>query len=421
MGKSGKLISGGLGILFIIGVLSWNFSEQPSSEDHQEAIIPVLPPRPNPFVQQLLAQYEEEILKLQSKTRTPGVAIAIVSDTTTLYLNAIGLKTAGTSDSLDVHSVFRLASVSKCFAPVLTGLLVEDGLLAWDDPVVKYVPGFALKSKSHTDSLTLRHVLSHTTGLPYHTYTTLVEDGVDLSFMLEKLRDIDLIGKPGEVYSYQNVAYSVIAEVIRAVTGKSYEQLMYERIFIPLHMRDASISYDSIMANPNVAQPHLLWRKGWKPTTIKNTYYNVAPAGGINASIADMAQWLKALLGTRPEFIDASTLNEIYAPAVRAKSKNRNFRKWIDRADSHYAMGWRVLNFREDTLLYHGGYVRGYRSEIAIDRNNRIGICVLTNGPGKLVDNSVPIFFSMYFNQRDSIWQWDVEERIRTGAPVVKR
>jgi beta-lactamase class C len=242
-----------------------------------------------------------------------------------------------------------------------------------------------------------------------------VEDGMDLQLMLQELQKVNVIAKPGELYSYQNVAYSIIGEVIRSRTGKPYQRLMDEKVFTPLNMRDASMSYDEIMLNDNVAKPHLHWRKGWKATTIQDTYYNVGPAGGVNASIADMAEWLKVMLGTKKNFVKEETLDRIFTPVVKAKSKNRYFRKWVGRSDSHYALGWRVLNFKNDTLLYHGGYVRGYRSEVAIDRRSRIGICVLSNGPGRLVDNSVPMFFNLFYNQRDSILHWQNKQLVLSG------
>ncbi|MEX2232292.1 MAG: serine hydrolase domain-containing protein [Cyclobacteriaceae bacterium] len=401
-----KIIGGSLVLLLIIFGLFINFQIQDPVQEPEIEPQPIKPSLPNPYVEKLLVEYEEEMLDLFSKTKTPGLAIAIVQDSTILFLRAYGVREAGTTDSVDVHTVFRLASVSKCFAPLLTGLLVEDSLLDWDDRVIEHLPHFELKSRDNTESLNLTHVLSHTTGLPYHTYTTLVEDGMDLEKMLGELKNVNLIGKPGELYSYQNVAYSLIAEVIRVRTGKPYEMMMREKIFQPLQMNDASMSYNEIMQNENVAKPHLHWRRGWKATRISDTYYNVAPAGGVNASIADMAQWLSAMLGSKKNYITLSTLDKIFTPVVKAKTKNRYFRKWVGRSDSHYALGWRVLNFKNDTLLYHGGYVKGYRSEVAIDRRSRIAICVLSNGPGRLVDNSVPLFFNLFYNQRDSILYW---------------
>lgn len=416
-----KIIGGSLVVLLIIFGLVVNFqAKKPISEPMVDPE-PIKPSLPNPYVQKLLADYESKMVDLLNKTKTPGLAIAIVQDSTVIFLKGFGLRQVGTTDSVNIHTVFRLASVSKCFAPVLTGLLVEDNVLHWDDYVIQHVPDFKLKSKENTDSLKLTHVLSHTTGLPYHTYTTLVEDGLDLKRMLDELKNVKPIAKPGEIYSYQNVAYSIIAEVIRLATGKRYEALMIEKIFRPLNMDNASISYEAIMQNENVAKPHLQWRKGWKAITISDTYYNVAPAGGVNASISDMAEWLKVLLGSKKNFISNKTLDKIFTPAIKAKTKNRYFRKWIGRSDSYYALGWRVLNFKNDTLLYHGGYVRGYRSEVAIDRRSKIGICVLSNGPGRLVDNSVPMFFNLFYNQRDSILYWQNKQLMLAQEPFVKR
>jgi beta-lactamase class C len=402
-----------LGLVLIAALLVLTFFVLKNNKSSIEKIIPLSTRKkpekkklPNPNLEHLLSIFEKKELDVLKRTKTPGLAIAIVQDTSIIYIKGFGVRELGKKDPVDIHTVFRLASVSKCFAPILTGLLVEQGVLGWDDKIVSYLPEFSLQNKAYSDSLTIRHVLSHTTGLPYHTYTNLVEEGMDLKSMVALLRDVKLTGKPGEIYSYQNVAYSLIGEVIEAATRKSYIELMTEKVFRPLQMYDASMSYSDILLNPNVAHPHMLWRKGWKVTSINDTYYNVAPAGGVNASISDMAQLIKMLVGSK-KLVTSETLGEIFKPAVRARSKNRNFRRWIDRADSYYALGWRVLNFKTDTLLYHGGYVNGYRSEIAINRRDKIGICVLSNGPGELVDNSVPYFFSLYFDNRKEIVDWE--------------
>lgn len=361
----------------------------------------------NPHLLQLLAEYESIFKEMMARSQTPGAAIAIVKDSSIIYLRGFGVKALGTKDSVDEETVFRLGSVSKCFAPVLTGVLVQDHVLSWNDKVVKYLPDFALKSKEQTDQLSLKHVLSHTVGLPYHTYTNLVEEGDSLTFMLDKLRDVNMIGNVGKVYSYQNVAYSLIGEVIHKASGKSYKNLMTEKIFQPLNMDRASMTYADIMKNDNVAKPHNHSRKGLAVTSINDTYYNVAPAGGVNASASDMALWIEALLGNRKNIISDQTLDEIFTPFIKAPSKNRNFRKWIQQTDSHYALGWRVLDSKTDTLYYHGGYVNGYRSELAVNRHDRIGICIMTNATGELADNSAPYFFNLYMIHRDSIQQWE--------------
>jgi beta-lactamase class C len=355
-----------------------------------------------PYLTGVVQEYEEIIEKLMRNTGTPGAAVAIVKDSSIIFIKGFGLKRLGSNDSVDVNTVFRIGSVSKCFASVLTGIMVHEGALFWNDPVIQYVPDFALKSEENTELLNIRHVLSHTTGLPYHTFTNAVEEGTDFQTMLYELRGVNLIGKPGKVYSYQNVAYSIIGEVLQNATGKSYNDLVKDKIFTPLGMQNASITYKEIMQNPDVAFPHLVRRRKWKTIPITKRYYNVAPAGGINASITDMAYWLKALLGNRPDVISEQTLKEIFTPVVNARSKNRSYRSVAKLEHTSYALGWRVLNYASDTIVYHGGYVNGYRSEVAINRRDKIAICILANAPGNVADHGIPEFLKLYLSRRDS-------------------
>lgn len=362
----------------------------------------------NPFWQALLTEYKNYLHHSLEKNQAPGVAVAVVKDSSILYLDGMGHRYALSGDSIDTHSIFRLGSVSKSFAGVLTGILVQENILRWDDKVIKYVPSFRLKSKAFTDSLTIAHLLSHTTGLPYHAYTDRVDDGANFDTLVYHLRDLDLIGPPGKVYSYQNVAFSVISKVIESATGKSYEQVMKEKLFDPLHMGQSSLNFETFVNSVDHARPHRYARKGgWRPQLVSQTYYNVGPAGGVNSSISDMAVWLRALTNPSDTLLAPETKDAIFRPAVKAIARNRNFRKWKRSKGSYYALGWRVLTFKDDTLNYHGGYVNGFRSEVAIKRNDHLGICVLVNSAGPLADHAVPEFFRMYERYRKEIRAWD--------------
>ncbi|WP_276372507.1 serine hydrolase domain-containing protein [Chryseolinea sp. H1M3-3] len=386
----------------------------------KKKIAPTPPKKANPLLQELLQDYNKEINSLALETNTPGAAIAVVHDSSIVFLKSYGVKRAGSTDSVDVNTVFRIASVSKCFAAFLTGILVEDSVLSWDNHVIDYVPNFKLSSPEETQRLSIKNVLSHTTGLPYHAYTNMVEEGIALDTMLSWLKKIKLVSKVGDAYSYQNVAYSVIGPVMQAATGKTYESLMQEKVFGPLKMNTASIDYASIMQNPNVAKPHLRRSRQWKPAKITDTYYNVAPAGGINASISDMAQWMIALLGNREDIITRATLHHLYSPMVKARSKNRNYGRMHRLSDSFYGLGWRILYYPNDTLIYHGGYVNGYRSEVAINPKDKIAVCILANAPGELADNGIPLFFDLFNTRRDSINAWEEKNRIKfLGTPAI--
>ncbi len=381
------------------------------SSREDEVVVPVKveaarPPH-NPHMDEVIEEFERQLEIMNLISHTPGAAVAIVKDSTIVYMKGFGVREAGTNDSVNVHTVFRLASVSKCFASFLSGIMVEEGRFNWDDPVTQYVPDFSLHSPEETKKLRIRNVLSHTTGLPFHAYTNLVEEGLPLSDLLQRLQGVPLATRVGVTYSYQNVAYSLIGEVIHQGTGKSYEAWMIEKVFGPLGMSDASIDYFSIMSNDNVAKPHMPRKGGWRRVAINNTYYNVAPAGGVNASIYDMAHWMKALVGARPDVIQPETLQECYTPFVKAPSRNRNYGRSRRIRDSSYGMGWRVLHFPNDTLAYHGGFVNGYRSEVAVSVKDKLAICILANAPGALPDRGIPVFLGIFDKHRDAIREWD--------------
>ncbi|MEP6737796.1 MAG: serine hydrolase domain-containing protein [Chryseolinea sp.] len=405
-----------IGVPILVGQLmsSKRKSTEPLATVRQSEVqVPV-----NPQFKELLKQYEYRIRQLALEAGTPGAAIAVVHDSSIIYLKGFGLREVGERDSVDERTVFRIASVSKCFASFLTGILVEENVLHWNDSIRDILPSFALESREETDKLTIRNVLSHTTGLPYHTYTNMVEEGMPLDTMLSWLKKVRMASKVGQSYSYQNVAYSLIGEVVQARTSKTYETEMKEKVFGPLRMQTASIDYATLMANKNIAYPHKRARGRWVPAKITNTYYNVAPAGGVNASISDMAQWMIALLGNRPEVISKETLKTLFSPVVKARSKNRNYGRVHKLTSSYYGLGWRILYYPNDTLIYHGGFVNGYRSEVAVNPKEGIAVCILANAPGDLADNGIPLFFDMYESMKAGIRAWDDAERKKVAKKV---
>lgn len=347
-----------------------------------------------------LLLYENWIRQQLKNRKAPGIAIAIVQDTSVLYMKGLGYRHVARGDTIDTHTVFRLGSVSKSITGTLAAHLVQQQVLHWDDPVIRFFPGFRLQSPVQTSQTTIRHVLSHTMGLPYHAFTDRVDAGAPIDTLIYHLRDLPLVAKAGKVYSYQNVAFNIFAKVTESIFHQSYEDVLKTRLFEPLAMWDASASHNGIIHHPNHAVPHRLIFRSWIPTRISTTYYNVEAAGGINASISDMARWLKTLTSDTHNFIDPEHQAEMFEPYVRATARNRHFGKWKRPQRSFYGMGWRVLTFPGDTLYYHGGYVNGFRSEVAYHPAERIGIAVLVNAPGALADHALPEFFYTYEKQR---------------------
>lgn len=327
----------------------------------------------------LLLDYDDYVRSFAAEAQIPGVAIAVVTPHQTLYMKSLGHRKTGSPRPIDANTVFRIASVSKGFASVLTGLLVRDSLLHWDDPVTKYVPDFALQTPANTRTLTIRHVLSHTSGLISHAYDSLVEDNLPLHEMTRQLREVKITCAVGECYTYQNVMYSLIDPIIATRTQRAYEDLLVEKIFTPLGMRDASLSRAAMLASGNFASPHISRRGELRSTALKDTYYNVAPAAGVNASIHDMALWLRALLGGMPNVIPPEVVQKVSEPLIDTPRERRRF-NWNRRIRSaQYGMGWRIFDYAGHKLVFHSGGVRGYSSQIAFLPEEKLGIVVLQN------------------------------------------
>lgn len=344
-----------------------------------------------------LEDFEQNFEEGLNGERIPGGAVAIVKDGRVVFQKGFGIKEIGKPDKVDEHTIFRLGSVSKGFASVLTGVLVEEEVVGWDIPIFNYLENFKLSDPAQTDRVQIRHILSHTSGLPRHAFTNLVEDGLSLDRIISRLEVVPIIAKEGEQIAYQNAAYSTIEKVLEAQTGTDFNTLLDEKLFKPLAMNHSSASFDSIRYSENKALPHVYYSRsrGRVPTSISEKYYNAVSSGGINASASDMGKWLLLLTGHYPNVISEETLEEIYNPF--ATINNRRFSRYWDGVNvSHYGMGWRVLENHGQKIVYHGGYVNGYRSEIAFAPEDGVGICILINTNSSYPLEVIPDFFNFF-------------------------
>ena len=180
-------------------------------------------------VDDVVAEFDSHALEVIKKQEAPGAAIAIVVNGRIVLLKGYGVTKTGGTDFINTHTVFRIASLSKNFAAVLTGLLVEDGLLGWDDKVTTYLPGVLLAKNSNTQNLTIRAILSHTSGLIPHAYDNLIEAEVPFEKIVKELKKVPVICPVGKCYAYQNVVYSLIGQIIESATKHKYEELLTEQ------------------------------------------------------------------------------------------------------------------------------------------------------------------------------------------------
>ncbi|MCK5068772.1 MAG: beta-lactamase family protein [Bacteroidales bacterium] len=331
-------------------------------------------------------------------SHTVGAAYTIVHRGEVVYTGTYGESNRESHQQVDEHTLFRLASVSKGFAGVLASMLEQDGALSLSDRVVDHYPGFSLKDSISTADLTIRHLLSHTSGLVPYAFDNLVEAGQDLYTIIDRLDEVDISAPPGELYGYQNVLFSMLDPIARRSTGVPYQVLLQEKIFRPLGMEDASAGPVDLEKNPNMAYPHVRTRTGYVPLNPHEGYYNVLPAAGVNASISDMGQWLLGLLGYKPQWLPDAVLDSISTPFIYTPLKWQYTRYWRPFRERHYSLGWRIYHYQGREIIYHGGYIRGYRAEIAFCPSEDVGVAFLMNSPNSLASRCVPTFFDIYLD-----------------------
>ncbi|MEO8459885.1 MAG: serine hydrolase domain-containing protein, partial [Dokdonella sp.] len=304
-----------------------------------------------------------------------GLAVALVKDDKVLLERGIGYTDWETREPVTVNTVFRLASLSKAFATATTALLVRDGVLRWDTRIADMLPTFELADQQSSQNLSVRDILSQRSGLPHNAYDSLLEQDEPYPLLIEKLKDVPMACQVGECYGYQNVAFSLIGDMTYAATGDFFYHQVEKRIFHPLAMGTATYGRDALESTASWARPHVRSGQGWRSLEPTDTYYHVAPAAGVNASIRDMEKWLIAQMGGRPDVLPLSLLTTLHEPQVETQRELRGSPWKRSRLlDAHYALGWRVFDYAGETMVFHAGAVRGYRGMLAFLPKYRFGL-----------------------------------------------
>ncbi len=338
-----------------------------------------------------VAAFENVATSLTVGQRVPGLAMAIVQNGRVLSARGYGVTDVVSPQLVDGHTVFRLASLSKAFAGTMTGLLVNDGSLRWDSKVTDYVPSFQLSDPLATQRVTVADLLSHRVGLQAHNaFDRDIEGNAEYYNVARKLASAPLECAPGQCYAYQNVAFSLIGDVVFAATGSFYDQAVDRRIFKPLGMNDASIGLTGIESSSRWARPHVRSRNGWVSIMPKPTYYRLPPAAGVNASASDMAQWLIAQTGHRPDVLPAPLLATLHAPLINTPGEMRAGWRRERIFSAGYALGWRVFDYAGHQVVFHAGAVQGYRGLVALVPERDLGIAIMWNSESSLPTGLLP-------------------------------
>ncbi len=326
----------------------------------------------------------------------PGAAVAIVKDGRVVLAKGYGVRRLGQATPVDAETQFGIASNTKIFTATALAMLVEQGKVEWDAPVIRYLPWFAMYDPYVTRELTVRDLLVHRSGLglgagdllwwPPSTY--------DRKEIARRLRYIKPTTSFRSAFAYDNVLFLVAGEVIEAVSGQSWEDFVRTRILERVGMRHSDVHHSAVGHPGNVATPHAAVNDTVRPVA-PFLSDNTNPAGGIVSGAEDMAKWVMVQLDSG-RVADGTRL---FSPASARQLWREVTPEPIGEAppglphlrphEYGYALGIETRDYRGRLLLTHTGGLPGYVSRVAMIPDLRLGVVVLTNQESGLAFNAI--------------------------------
>ena len=337
---------------------------------------------PAPAQTDPLAGMDEYVAAGMRQWKIPGLALAIVKDDSVVYQRGFGVTRLGGGTRVDANTLFASASTTKAFTTMALGMLVDEGKVRWDDPVTKHLPGFQLADPHTTRELTVRDLVTHRSGLA-SADEIWYASGATTAEIVRRLRFQAPSSSLRSRYAYNNNAYAVAGEVIRAAGGMPWDELVRRRILAPLGMESTLTGLAGLEERPNHAKPHLEVDGTIRPIAHRSLE-NIGPAGSMNSSVADMARWLRFQLdsgrvGGR-RLVSDSVIRETWAPQTIIPSASRYPAAYLARPNfTAYGLGWFLQDHRGRKVAMHTGSIDGMSALVAMVPEERLGLVVFAN------------------------------------------
>ena len=302
-----------------------------------------------------------------------GLAVAVIEDGKLTFVRTYGVADAATGAPVTPHTLFRWASVSKTATGAIAAALAKDGALDLDRSVAAWhttlrLPGGAEARISTAD------ILSQRSGLTKNAYDEKLEEGQSPQLLRASLTAAPLQCEPGTCHTYQNIAFDTASEIVAKAAGKPFSDEVEDRLFLPLGMVSAGYGMEHLTDAKDWARPH---RNG-QVRPLKEAYWRVPAAAGVESDIVDFATWMRAMMGLRPDVLPKPVLEIAHRPRVHTERLyGSGLRQAI--SDASYGLGWRNFSYDGHRLAGHSGAVSGYRATMIFEPATQTGVVALWN------------------------------------------
>jgi CubicO group peptidase (beta-lactamase class C family) len=318
-----------------------------------------------------LQAIEDKVEARRKELGIPGVSLVIVKDDQIIYIKGLGFKDFENKVPVTPDTQFAIGSATKAFTALTALMSIDEGKLSLDDAPKKYLPYFKMYDPETDQNIKIRNLMSHSSGL----------NRTDLAMVTGKLNRAELIqvagqakptAKLGEKFQYQNIMFAAVGEIVAQVQHKPWEKFVPERIFQPLHMTNSNLSIKAMQKSRDYSFGYD-YNSDTKETQ-KLPFRDidqVGPAGSINSSARDMAEWLRFVL------------NGGTADGKRLVSE-KGYEEWLKpqmkiAGSMSYGFGWFLQQWNGMKVVQHGGNIDGFNSLVAMIPEKKLGFVLLTN------------------------------------------
>lgn len=297
----------------------------------------------------------------------PGAAVVLVKDGRIIFRKGYGMANLELKTPMQPDMVFEIGSLTKQFTSTAILMLAEQGKLALDDDLHKYLPDYPDKGAK----ISIENLLTHTSGIKSYTsdfkWSSMWRQDMTVQQIIDITKDDSLEFPPGTKWKYDNTGYILLGAIVEKVSGLSYADYVRKNIFEPLGMKHSYYGSNSAVI-PRRASGYSKGGGNW----INATYLSMTQpyaAGSLMSSVDDLAIWDAAI--SAGKLLSKASWDRAFAPYKLANGD-----------DTHYGYGWSIDAYDGHSIVRHNGGIFGYVSEAARLPNDRVYVAMLTNSDG---------------------------------------
>ena len=339
----------------------------------------------DPAIAKKLGSFDAYMAKVLKDWNAPGIGVGIVKGDKLVFAKGYGFRDYGQKLPFTPTTLQQIASNTKLFTAVAAGMLVEEGKLTWDKPVRESVPSIKFYNNELDNTVTLRDMLAHRTGITRHDTIWYQSDDTRKQ-LFDKVKYLEPQEPLRQTFLYNNLMYAAVGYIIELQSGKPWEEFVRERIFKPLEMTSTVYSIADMTKQPDFGVPFTEKRDTFE--LYKIPYYEdiggVAPCGAIVSNIQDLSHWLIALMNegryNGKQVLPPAVLRATLEPAIALPNTAAEARGYWEALNTAYGMGRETVSYRGQLLTMHGGDLPGFHSQISFLPKEKLGVIVFIIG-----------------------------------------